>query len=249
MKFNGLSSNLPDLKIEEYIWDFGDGDFSTGSEVSHKFLKPGVYGVKLGISGYNDAKKARETKCIIKPVAIVSDNQTLAMYLNGIKSSVTVQPQDGVGDTNNVYSNSVNKDFTTIRANTFLLAELPSEIMTRINRDIADLSDAKLDVYKSTVTETSYSLLDKIAKIMIENRGLFIEIATHTDNIDSIDNNLQLSQNIAQSIVDYLISKGIEKQRMVARGYGESRPISSNDSEDGRMKNRRVEFIIVNDKR
>ena len=249
MKFNGLSSNLPDLKIEEYIWDFGDGDFTTGAEVSHKYLKPGVYGVKLGVSGYNEAKKTRETKCIIKPVAIVSDNQTLAMYLNGIKSTVSVKHESGENDTNNVYSNIVNKGFTTARVNTFLVAELPSEMVTRINRDFAELTDANLDFDKSMVAETSFPLLDRIAKIMIENPVLVMEIATHTDNIDSIDNNLQLSQNIAQSIVDYLISKGIEKQRMVAKGYGESRPISSNDTEDGRIKNRRVEFIIVNDKR
>lgn len=249
MKFNGLSSNLPDLKIEEYIWDFGDGYFTTGAEVSHKFQKPGVYGVKLGVSGYNEANKTKETKCIIKPVTIVSDSQTLAMYLNGIKSTVPVQTEVGESDSNNVYSNIVNKDFTTAGIRTFLLAELPSEIMTRINRDIAELSDSKFKVFKSTVAETSYPLLDKIAKILIENPVLAMEIAVHTDNLDSIDNNLQLSQNIAQSIVDYLISKGIEKQRMVAKGYGESRPVSSNDTENGRMKNRRVELIIVNDKR
>ena len=73
MKFSGLSSNLPGFKIEEYIWDFGDGDFTKGPEVNHKFIKPGVYRVKLGVSGYFKTNKTRETKCIIKPVTIVTD--------------------------------------------------------------------------------------------------------------------------------------------------------------------------------
>ena len=73
MKFSGLSSNLPGFKIEEYIWDFGDGDFTTGPEVRHKFIKPGVYVVKLGVSGYYKTNITKETKCIIKPVTVVPD--------------------------------------------------------------------------------------------------------------------------------------------------------------------------------
>jgi OmpA-OmpF porin, OOP family len=81
---------------------------------------------------------------------------------------------------------------------------------------------------------------------MKENPDLAMEISAHTDNIGSFEYNMQLSQSRAQSIVDYLVLKGIDKQRLVAKGYGESRPISSNNTEDGRLKNRRVEFVILN---
>jgi OOP family OmpA-OmpF porin len=129
---------------------------------------------------------------------------------------------------------------------TYLVAELPTEIVAKINRDFAGLSDANFDFNQSTVAETSHPLLDKIVKILDENPDLAMEISAHTDNIGSFEYNMQLSQTRAQSIVDYLVSKGIEKQRLVSKGYGESRPITLNNTEDGRMKNRRVEFIILN---
>jgi len=75
-----------------------------------------------------------------------------------------------------------------------------------------------------------------------------MEIAAHTDNIESFENSIIISQKRVEAIVDYLVSKGIEKQRLVGKGYGESNPISSNSTEEGRMKNYRVEFIILNDK-
>jgi len=81
---------------------------------------------------------------------------------------------------------------------------------------------------------------------MEENPELAMEISAHTDDIGSFEYNMQLSQARAQSIVDYLVSKGIEERRLVAKGYGEAKPISSNNTEEGRMKNRRVEFTILN---
>ena len=57
---------------------------------------------------------------------------------------------------------------------------------------------------------------------------------------------MELSQKRAESIVNYLVSKGIDQVRLVGIGYGESRPISSNANEEGRKENRRVEFIILN---
>jgi outer membrane protein OmpA-like peptidoglycan-associated protein len=82
---------------------------------------------------------------------------------------------------------------------------------------------------------------------MVENPDLVMEIAAHTDNTGSFEFNMRLSQERAQSIVNYLVLKGIDKIRLVSKGYGESRPISSNSTEDGRMNNRRVEFIILNE--
>ena len=89
-------------------------------------------------------------------------------------------------------------------------------------------------------------VLDKVVKIMEKNPELAMEISAHTDDIGSFDYNMQLSQARAQSIVDYLVSKGIKKWRLVVKGYGEARPISSKNTEEVRMKNRRVEFTILN---
>lgn len=73
IKFSGLKSNLPGFHVEEYIWDFGDGDFMTGPDVSHSYKRDGVYNVKLGLTGNNDENKNGVTYCIFKPIRIFSD--------------------------------------------------------------------------------------------------------------------------------------------------------------------------------
>jgi outer membrane protein OmpA-like peptidoglycan-associated protein len=71
----------------------------------------------------------------------------------------------------------------------------------------------------------------------------------HTDSIGTEENNLKLSQYRAQAVVDYLVSKGVEKDRLLPEGYGENAPAASNADETGRARNRRVSFaIIINDK-
>lgn len=74
---------------------------------------------------------------------------------------------------------------------------------------------------------------------------LKIELSGHTDNTGSATSNQSLSQDRAQAVVDYLVSKGIASNRLIARGYGSDRPVASNDSAEGRQENRRTEFEIV----
>lgn len=74
--------------------------------------------------------------------------------------------------------------------------------------------------------------------------GVEIEINGHTDNIGKEADNQKLSEKRAEAIVDYLVSKGIEKRRLSAAGFGSTQPIASNETEEGRKKNRRATFLI-----
>jgi outer membrane protein OmpA-like peptidoglycan-associated protein len=74
---------------------------------------------------------------------------------------------------------------------------------------------------------------------------LKIELGSHTDSKGSDEYNMRLSENRSKSVVDYLISKGISSSRLVAKGYGETKPIDTNDTEEGRQNNRRTEFKIL----
>lgn len=100
---------------------------------------------------------------------------------------------------------------------------------------------------KSTIDESLY-------KLLVENPTITIEIAAHTDDKGSDAYNLKLSQERAQSMCDYLIKKGIEKDRLKAKGYGETQPIAPNvlpdgtDNPEGRAKNRRLEFKVTGTK-
>ena len=87
--------------------------------------------------------------------------------------------------------------------------------------------------------------LDKLAEFLLVNRTTRIEIGGYTDNVGGIGENQILSENRAMEVVEYLIGKGIETYRLVAKGYGESDPISDNDTEKGRAQNRRTEFMVI----
>ncbi|MGC4021690.1 MAG: OmpA family protein [Cyclobacteriaceae bacterium] len=98
---------------------------------------------------------------------------------------------------------------------------------------------------KTSLTEESNFELDKIALFLNENKNVSCEILGHTDAFGSTDYNLILSQGRAQAVVDYLFSKGIEKSRLSAKGYGSTKPIDFSGTKLGNAKNRRVEFLIV----
>jgi outer membrane protein OmpA-like peptidoglycan-associated protein/tetratricopeptide (TPR) repeat protein len=87
--------------------------------------------------------------------------------------------------------------------------------------------------------------LDRLVALLKANPEKKIEIGGHTDNVGSDETNLTLSNNRAQSVVDYLIKKGITSTRLTAKGYGETQPIDTNDTEAGRAKNRRTEFRVI----
>jgi len=95
--------------------------------------------------------------------------------------------------------------------------------------------------------ESSKPELDNIARVMIDNPSLKIEISGHTDNVGSYAANKSLSLKRAQAAVEYLISKGVDGSRLKAVGYGPDKPRASNDTEEGRMLNRRVEAAVINE--
>ena len=98
---------------------------------------------------------------------------------------------------------------------------------------------------KSTLSPESYTELDRVTDFLEKNSELRIEISGHTDNVGSADYNQRLSEGRAKAVVDYLVSKGIDSSRLEFVGYGFEQPISSNDTEEGRAANRRVEFKVV----
>jgi outer membrane protein OmpA-like peptidoglycan-associated protein/tetratricopeptide (TPR) repeat protein len=101
------------------------------------------------------------------------------------------------------------------------------------------------DYDKETLRPESFSELNRVVDILNNHPKLKIEISGHTDNRGSKEYNYQLSQARAKSVVDYLIEKGIERDRLEFKGYDFQKPIADNESEEGRQLNRRVEFKIL----
>jgi outer membrane protein OmpA-like peptidoglycan-associated protein len=107
------------------------------------------------------------------------------------------------------------------------------------------LKNIFFDLESFKLKEESKIELDKLYILLKNNENIKIEISGHTDNTGQKDYNLKLSENRAKTVAGYLIEKGISKIRIVWKGYGDSVPIESNTTEEGRSANRRTEFKIL----
>lgn len=107
------------------------------------------------------------------------------------------------------------------------------------------LNNIFFDVNKFDLKPASQIELDKLVQLLNENPSLKIEIGGHTDNAGKPADNQTLSNNRAKAVVNYLTSKGVAAARLVAKGYGETKPVTDNTTEEGRAKNRRTEMKIT----
>ncbi len=98
---------------------------------------------------------------------------------------------------------------------------------------------------RSTILQQSYKELSSLIAMLHDNPKIRIEIGGHTDSQGSASYNLKLSENRAKSVAEYLTAKGIDPKRIQYRGYGKTKPIADNSTEEGQAKNRRVEIKIL----
>ncbi|MCP4200008.1 MAG: OmpA family protein [Proteobacteria bacterium] len=103
------------------------------------------------------------------------------------------------------------------------------------------LKGITFDTGRATVKPESFERLDGVVEYMTHKRSARIEISGHTDNVGNAQQNKTLSEDRANACRDYLISKGIDDRRIDAVGYGDERPIASNNTREGREQNRRIE--------
>lgn len=107
------------------------------------------------------------------------------------------------------------------------------------------LQNVYFETAKWDIKDESYPELDMLVEFLKTRGYQLVEIGGHTDNIGDKNSNQTLSQKRAEAIVSYLVSKGISKDKLLAKGYGEDVPITSNESEKGRSQNRRTEVKIL----
>ena len=132
---------------------------------------------------------------------------------------------------------------------------ITDEEMTPVTKDLylqpievgvtVRLKNIYFDFDKTTLKKESFVELDKVVAFLTENPTVEIEIAGHTDSKGSDQYNLNLSQGRSQSVVDYIVSKGIDVGRLTAHGYGETKPIDTSETPEGHANNRRVEFTVL----
>jgi OmpA-OmpF porin, OOP family len=107
------------------------------------------------------------------------------------------------------------------------------------------MSNIFFEFASATLEKESFIELDRLAGVLLANRNMAIEVQGHTDDVGTAEANLKLSQERANSVRDYLLTKNVPLEKVASVGLGESRPIASNATTEGQAKNRRVEFIIT----
>jgi outer membrane protein OmpA-like peptidoglycan-associated protein len=95
------------------------------------------------------------------------------------------------------------------------------------------------------ILKESYKDMEEILSVFIQNPGIVIEISGYTDNTGTDDHNLILSQKRAESVMKYLVNRGIDPRQLTSKGYGKAIPIANNETEEGRRLNRRTEMRVI----
>ncbi|MFN3916435.1 MAG: OmpA family protein [Flavobacteriales bacterium] len=107
------------------------------------------------------------------------------------------------------------------------------------------LNNIFFETAKAELLEESFLELNKLVKVLQDNPKVKIEISGHTDNVGNDGYNQKLSEQRAHSVVKYVVEKGISESRLSAKGYGKTKPVATNDTDEGKALNRRVEFTIL----
>ena len=107
------------------------------------------------------------------------------------------------------------------------------------------IAGIQFDVNQDSIRAASFGVLDEAAKILSEYPELRVEITGHTDDTGAHDYNVKLSQQRADSVKGYLVSRGVSAARVATRGAGPSEPLASERTATARQKNRRIELILI----
>jgi outer membrane protein OmpA-like peptidoglycan-associated protein len=151
------------------------------------------------------------------------------------------------------YAFNVNRKGYLFYSENFSLQDKAADSTYTINIPLQPLEANALVVLRNIFFDTnafelkaeSFSELEKILQVLQENPSIKVEISGHTDNTGNAEENSKLSILRANAVVRYLIDKGISRERLVAKGYGDTQPIATNNTSEGRAQNRRTQLIIL----
>ena len=117
------------------------------------------------------------------------------------------------------------------------------EMLEALNKTGSIALYINFETGKSVIKPESLSIIDQVVQLLTENKALKISVEGHTDNVGIVQTNQTLSENRAKAVMNAIAAKGIDKSRLVSKGWGQTKPISENNTEEGKAKNRRVEIV------
>ena len=206
-------------------------------------------------------EEASDAKMPSRAFDVVVDNESVASNAN-VKnnaqkniepnaSSITPLVASSVAmtnDPNSTKTSTVNKPDSNNSVNistTNALKPTSTTIPTAVKGEVLVLDKVLFQFNSATLEATSSAQLNKLVAYLQRNPSMKILVKGHTSSEGSEEYNQKLSENRSKSVVDYLISKNIGKERLTFKGFGKSQPIDTNGTEESRHQNRRVEFEII----
>jgi len=220
-----------------------------------------IFAVLISQIGFSQDLKPTATEALLK-VYVHNDDGTPRVneiiFFKGLKGKTVSK---GISDKDGRFSILIKKGDTykidykffgdSIEYSTF---EIPGGDNTLFTQKVElvisppktyTLENVFFDTGKATLRPESFKSLNDIVEVLKMKPTMIIEIAGHTDDVGDDNANMILSQNRAESVRKYIISKGIAANRVTAKGYGETQPVADNASDKGKQKNRRTEVRII----
>lgn len=253
----GYPINTPDDEVGFFV----STDGKKGYFASNKLKGPGGWDVY----SFDLYDKAKPEKVLFVSGTVKSETETemakTRIELKNIETKKISQvPLDSVtgkyvavAPFNTDYIMTVKKEGYVYETRYLATADSAYRMPTHLDLEIQPIelnksyriNDIYFEFNSFELTSESKAVLDLLIEFLNENPNIFIEIQGHTDNIGNDADNLKLSSNRAKSVYNYLIANNIDARRLTYKGYGKTLPVASNETEEGRAKNRRTVFVII----
>ena len=245
----GPSINGEGVETGYFMSAKGDYAYLSSAGDIYKVKNPAYVEPVIILSGKVFDKKTGQPIGAAITYSNLSDDKTLGTAnSDNVTGDYKIVLQKGkaygfMANKNDYYSISENIDLTDLKEYKEITKDLYLSPIVR--GEPIRLNNIFFEFAKSVLKEESFPELDRLVGILNKNPEIKIEIAGHTDDVGTDASNQTLSQDRAQSVVNYLLSKGIKPERLSAKGFGESKPDVPNNSDENRAFNRRVEFKIL----
>lgn len=242
----GSKYELSTTPLNDYFPYKGSMDITTAKETDN--IEKNIELIPKKIP-YQFQLLDKETKAILKdPKVKVMDAETKQLLEVKVEKDVAIVTVE-IGKSYKFAANALgyaffSRGFKPDTADVFKdrLKKVPLAVLKK--DAVVQLQDITFETGKAELKPDSNEELDRLVSLLEGNQTIKVEISAHTDDIGNDDSNLKLSEKRAKTVVDYLTGKGIKADRMTAKGYGETQPLTANDTDENKAKNRRVQFKI-----